>query len=507
MSSSRPVPSAAVPEISYLSEDELRTIATYKYHGVDNSLLSKVLLNPFWEFLVNHVIPPWLAPNLITFFGFMALIIASMLTLAFSPNLATPDVPGWVWVAVALLDSLYQHLDGIDGKQARKTGTASSLGQIFDHGVDGLCIALHFMYAIALMEAGGTLIATLVLTVTPFVFSMYTLEEYITHVLRLEHFSGPVEGLFILQGLLVVCGIFGNGWLKREVFTLPFRLPFAIEPATVRADGSVAQVIGLRDVILALLLVAIVLFSIVSNYVSYKALCEREREEEELRMASKLAGDMSRMPQEDTEAVVEAARAGRRVPFPARVEEAIMALTMRKYHDIPISQRKPGIERFSAPEGIAPGPEGPLRTLLRLILTVYFPYVVVLVETFLLLAVEPRALELPIILVAQVLFGGLNMRVIVARVAGIRNLRRQLWPLYPHLPGEGHGIRVKNVFLVLPVIPILVGAVWPRSAVAARAFRVTSFFTVGSTVVYIVFSIREIARFLGIRVFHITPRE
>jgi phosphatidylglycerophosphate synthase len=33
---------------------------------------------------------------------------------------------------------MFQTLDGIDGKHARRTGTSSPLGQIFDHGGDSI---------------------------------------------------------------------------------------------------------------------------------------------------------------------------------------------------------------------------------------------------------------------------------------------------------------------------------------------------------------------------------
>ena len=33
---------------------------------------------------------------------------------------------------------LYQTLDAIDGKQARRTGSSNALGELFDHGCDSL---------------------------------------------------------------------------------------------------------------------------------------------------------------------------------------------------------------------------------------------------------------------------------------------------------------------------------------------------------------------------------
>ena len=43
-------------------------------------------------------------------------------------------VPSVVWISVAVLLFLSHTLDGIDGKQARRTGTSTPLGELFDHG-------------------------------------------------------------------------------------------------------------------------------------------------------------------------------------------------------------------------------------------------------------------------------------------------------------------------------------------------------------------------------------
>ena len=41
---------------------------------------------------------------------------------------------------------LYQTLDGCDGKQARRTGTSSPLGEFFDHGCD---VYATYLYSVA----------------------------------------------------------------------------------------------------------------------------------------------------------------------------------------------------------------------------------------------------------------------------------------------------------------------------------------------------------------------
>ena len=48
------------------------------------------------------------------------------------------QLPGWTLVTAALGLFIYQALDAIDGKQARRTGSATPLGELFDHGCDSL---------------------------------------------------------------------------------------------------------------------------------------------------------------------------------------------------------------------------------------------------------------------------------------------------------------------------------------------------------------------------------
>lgn len=44
----------------------------------------------------------------------------------------------WACLLTAIGLFLFQTLDAIDGKQARRTGSSSPLGQLFDHGLDGI---------------------------------------------------------------------------------------------------------------------------------------------------------------------------------------------------------------------------------------------------------------------------------------------------------------------------------------------------------------------------------
>lgn len=46
--------------------------------------------------------------------------------------------PSWAFVLSALGLFIYQSLDAIDGKQARRTNSSSALGELFDHGCDAV---------------------------------------------------------------------------------------------------------------------------------------------------------------------------------------------------------------------------------------------------------------------------------------------------------------------------------------------------------------------------------
>lgn len=71
----------------------------------------------------------------------------------------SPDVkqeaPRWACGLCALGLFVYQSLDAVDGKQARRTGTSNPLGELFDHGCDSVstvfvalsaCIAVQLGY-------------------------------------------------------------------------------------------------------------------------------------------------------------------------------------------------------------------------------------------------------------------------------------------------------------------------------------------------------------------------
>nr|XP_020459291.1 ethanolaminephosphotransferase 1 isoform X3 [Monopterus albus] len=177
---------AADTEISTHSSDQL-------YSAVDSNPLSIYIMHPFWNFVVKFL-PTWLAPNLITFTGFM-LLVFNFLMLAFfdfdfTASAAMQEhVPSWVWVAAGIFNFLAYTLDGVDGKQARRTNSSTPLGELFDHGLDSWA-CLFFVatvYSIFGRGESGVDVATLyyILWVVLFSFILSHWEKYNTGILFL----------------------------------------------------------------------------------------------------------------------------------------------------------------------------------------------------------------------------------------------------------------------------------------------------------------------------------
>jgi len=140
--------------IVYLSDEHLRGFERYKYNSVDLSWFSNHVMHPFWNKCVEYF-PRWLAPNLITFTGFL-LTIFNFFLIAYYDNYfdaASKEenpIPRWVWMVCAINLFVAYTLDGIDGKQARRTGTSSPLGELFDHGLDSYSTTIIHIYMFSL---------------------------------------------------------------------------------------------------------------------------------------------------------------------------------------------------------------------------------------------------------------------------------------------------------------------------------------------------------------------
>jgi ethanolaminephosphotransferase len=207
----------------YVTPAGAAALRRHRYHGRDHSLLYAYVLSPWAEWCVARLAPLWLAPNAITALGIAAQLAAFVCLWCHCPALAPGDAPPpWTaWLAAAAL-FVYQTADNMDGKQARRTGSASPLGLLFDHGLDSINGAIlgplitHMV--IGPSAIGGGLVAFYICAV-PFVLN--TWEEFHTHEFHLPVVNGPNEGLAVLMAAYAGTALAGG----RAVWAQPASHP------------------------------------------------------------------------------------------------------------------------------------------------------------------------------------------------------------------------------------------------------------------------------------------
>jgi ethanolaminephosphotransferase len=178
----------------YLSEKIKKGFERYKYNCRDTSPLSNYVMHPFWNWAVQYL-PLWLAPNLMTLLGFLCTVLTFCVLAYYDPNFTATSkthaetIPRLAWLFFAILSSLSHHLDGLDGKQARRTNTSSPVGELFDHGCDSWS-TLFFVVSLYSLFGRGEFGASpvyifIALWIVMACFILTHWEKYLTGVLYL----------------------------------------------------------------------------------------------------------------------------------------------------------------------------------------------------------------------------------------------------------------------------------------------------------------------------------
>ncbi|XP_055298290.1 ethanolaminephosphotransferase 1 isoform X2 [Sitodiplosis mosellana] len=229
---------------TYLRDEHRRGFDNYKYSCVDTSFLSRNIMHPFWNYLVQFF-PRWVAPNLITFTGFLLTIVNFLLIGYYDFNFNAANdhsksvIPDWVWIVASINIFVAYTLDGIDGKQARRTGTSGPLGELFDHGVDSYSAALIpiYMFSIFGTDQISPLRMHFIIWNVFLNFYLTHFEKYNTGVLYL-----PWAYDFTMWGVTIVLMITGIFGIEMWRFTLPggYTPAFAFE-MTLYISGLISS--------------------------------------------------------------------------------------------------------------------------------------------------------------------------------------------------------------------------------------------------------------------------
>lgn len=118
-----------------LEQRQLIKLTQHKYSSSGSTLLDPCM-QVFWNWFVQKI-PISIAPNSLTITGLIINVVTTVILIYYSPD-GRQEIPAWALLLFALGLFVYQTLDAVDGKQARRTGSSSPLGELFDHGCDSL---------------------------------------------------------------------------------------------------------------------------------------------------------------------------------------------------------------------------------------------------------------------------------------------------------------------------------------------------------------------------------
>jgi ethanolaminephosphotransferase len=241
-----------------LSSDSLFHIATHKYQGGEYTPVD-YLMNPFWLWC-SQCIPNTLlkkgtkgdgsddfvnstiAPNLVTLIGLMFNIFGYMLISVETNFNLKGEIRPWVNIACGITLFLYQTLDAMDGKHARRTRNGSPLGQLFDHGCDALSTPICGIILSTTMQIGSNVTAIYVLVGSQIPFFIAQLAESRTGTL--QHSMGGIFGVTEAQ-LLTIFTHIASAFLPMSFWTTSIGTLDVIGMPHVEVQPNTLYVFGL----------------------------------------------------------------------------------------------------------------------------------------------------------------------------------------------------------------------------------------------------------------------
>ncbi|XP_026326985.1 cholinephosphotransferase 1 isoform X5 [Hyposmocoma kahamanoa] len=208
-----------------LNAAQLKRLSEHKYSCTSASILD-ACLQPWWCWLVSKT-PLWLAPNLITILGLIVNIVTTLILVWYSPD-ARQDPPRWTCALCALGVFIYQSLDAIDGKQARRTGSQSPLGELFDHGCDSIStvfIALGACIAVKLGEYPTWMFFQCFCAMTLFYCAHW--QAYVTGTLKLGRID-VTEAQYSIIAIQLLSATLGPSFWASQIMGAPMSLVVAL---------------------------------------------------------------------------------------------------------------------------------------------------------------------------------------------------------------------------------------------------------------------------------------
>lgn len=201
-----------------LSPEKLKNITIFQYKSTSESIFYNYVMSPTLNKYIVYF-PTWIAPNLITIIGLLFTFISAFVVYLESGFDFSKRLKSSTCYIIGINQMIYSILDNLDGKQARRTGSASPFGLLMDHGCDVFTSIFTAFNLSHLYLVGNEDIFSL----SAF-FGMYfgfyspTFEEYKIGEMHFGYFSGVDEGNFLVFLCGVFSGYFGQDWTLFKLF-------------------------------------------------------------------------------------------------------------------------------------------------------------------------------------------------------------------------------------------------------------------------------------------------
>ena len=200
--------------ISPLSQDLLINLKNFKYKSTDESILYQKCMSPCLNKVVNYI-PRNIAPNLITFISLCFNIFAAIISYndgGFDFSYKLKPITCFI---IGIFQLIYQLLDNIDGKQARRTGNSTPFGMLMDHGCDVFTnIFTAYNLSKLLLLGNNDYFSFSVFFGLLLGFYIMTYEEYKIGEMHFPPINGTDEGNFFIFLLGVFLSLAGQDYMN-----------------------------------------------------------------------------------------------------------------------------------------------------------------------------------------------------------------------------------------------------------------------------------------------------
>ena len=203
-----------------ITQEEIVILKNYKYQSTPPTPLDK-LLTPFWKYC-TELLPMWMAPNLVTFIGFIFALLGNIV-MVMASNDMNSTIPAWALFFNAFCVFVYQTFDSMDGKQARRTNSSSILGQLFDHGCDSFLTPFYAVNLMQVLKKGSDIWSLAWVIALLYYYFVMTWEEYNIEILPTgTGLFGSTECILLISYLFDNCDITNrsNIWSRKHYSTI-----------------------------------------------------------------------------------------------------------------------------------------------------------------------------------------------------------------------------------------------------------------------------------------------